>query len=186
MHLIYLSPLMDEASNLLEDIIVPKQRISTGYCNLYLDLPLVHKVVDLVPSSVDPTLSLENEEQVVHTTLPLNIEFNMVNLMSSPPDPTLSSKSVNIIVVLSTQSSYSPSLPVESEMKTYEVFVVSSNCSRQGEILSISTEPSPSTEVISSDWSNLTKSHIPLSVPFNISIQVTTRSMLFTIADEGA
>ena len=67
-------------------------------------------------------------------------------------------------------------------MKTYEVSIISLDCSTQGEIMSISIEPSPSTEVIAFDWSNLRESRIH----FQISMQVTARSMLCTIVDEGA
>ena len=38
LHLTYLCPHMDTDSNLLEDIIVPRQWIQTGYRKLYLDL----------------------------------------------------------------------------------------------------------------------------------------------------
>ena len=76
--------------------------------------------------------------------------------MSSPLDPTLLLDSVNIELVTSTQPSSSPSLPVESELKPAEVFIVSSDCSMHGEIMFISTESSTSFEVISFDWSNLT------------------------------
>ena len=61
MHLTYIFPHMDEASKFLEYIIVPQQRIPTSYHKLSLDLPLVDKVVDPVPSLVNPTLSLESE-----------------------------------------------------------------------------------------------------------------------------
>ena len=62
MHFTYLCPRMDEASNLLEDIIVPQHQLPTGYHKLFLDLPLVDKVINRFPSLVDPTLSLESEE----------------------------------------------------------------------------------------------------------------------------
>ena len=52
--------------------------------------------------------------------------------------------------------------------------------------MSLSTKPSPSTEVISFDWSNLTESHLHLSVPFQIVVNVTPRRILRTIVDEGA
>ena len=94
-----------------------------------LDIPLVDQVVDTSPSLVDPTFPLKSEVEVVYPSpslvdpnLPLESDIKVVESMSSPPDPTLSSKSVNIIVVLSTQYSYSPSLPVESEMKPAKVF----------------------------------------------------------------
>ena len=55
-------------------------------------------------------------------------------------------------------------------MKIVEYFVVNSNCSKKGEILSVSTKTYPSTEVISFDWSNLTKYRLHSSVPFQISM----------------
>ena len=104
MHLTYLFPRMDEASNLLEYITVPRQWLPTGYLKLSLEIPLVDKVVDPVPSLFDPNLALESEEEIVHPTLPLKSEVKVVESMSSPPNPTPSSKSVNIKVVSSTQS----------------------------------------------------------------------------------
>ena len=89
-----------------------------------LDLPLVDKVVDPTPSSIDPTLSLESEEQVVHPTLPLKSEFKVVESMSSPLNPALSLEDVRTKVVTLTQYSSHPSFLLESEMKTTEVFVV--------------------------------------------------------------
>ena len=56
----------------------------------------------------------------------------------------------------------------------------------QGEILSILIETSPSSEANSFDWSNLTKYHIHSSVPFQISVRVTAKSILQTIIEEGA
>ena len=52
--------------------------------------------------------------------------------------------------------------------------------------MSILTEPSPSNEVISFDWSNLIDSRIHSSVPFQIVVNVTARRILRTIVDEGA
>ena len=64
--------------------------------------------------------------------------------------------------------------------------MIRSNCSRQEEILSVSIEPSLSSEVISFDWSNLTESRLHSSVPFQIVVNVIARQMLHTIVDEGA
>ena len=61
MHFTYLSPLMDEASKLLEDITISHQWIPTGYRKLSLEPPLVNKVVDPVLTSIDPTLLLKSE-----------------------------------------------------------------------------------------------------------------------------
>ena len=60
------------------------------------------------------------------------------------------------------------------------------DCSRQEEILSVSTKSSSSSEVISFDWSNLTEYHLHSSVPFHIVVNVTARQILCTIVDKGA
>ena len=85
MHLTYLFPHMVQASNLLEDIIVPQKWIPTGYHKFSLDLPLVDKVVDPVLMSIDPTLPLKSEVEVVDPspslvdpTLPLESEVKVV------------------------------------------------------------------------------------------------------------
>ena len=71
--------------------------------------------------------------------------------MSFPPDPTLSSNSVNTEVVSLTKSSSCSSLPIENKLKPAEFFMLCSDCSQQEGILSLSIEPSPITEVISFD-----------------------------------
>ena len=50
----------------------------------------------------------------------------------------------------------------------------------------VSIEPSPSSEVISFDWSNLTESRLHSSVPFQIAVNFTARQILHTIVDKGA
>ena len=111
---------------------------SNRYRKFSLEPPLVDLVVNLVSSVVDPTLPSKSEFQVVNPDLPvidpilpLKSEFKVVESMSSSLDPTLSSKSVKIGVVVSTQSSSSPSLPIESENHLAKFFVVSSDCSMQ-------------------------------------------------------
>ena len=52
--------------------------------------------------------------------------------------------------------------------------------------MSVSIEPSLSSEVISFNWSNLIESRLHLSVPFQIVVNVTARQILRTIVDEGA
>ena len=66
MHFTYLCPYMDEASNFLEDIIVPQQWIPTVYHKLSLESPLVDQVVDSVSFVVNPTLPSKSEFQVVN------------------------------------------------------------------------------------------------------------------------
>ena len=71
-------------------------------------------------------------------------------------------------------------------MKPAKVFMLHSDCSRQEEILSVLTEPSPSSDDISFDRSNLIESRLHSSVPFQIVVNVTDRRILHTINDEGA
>ena len=111
---------------MLEDIIVSCQQVPTSYHKLSLDPPLVDQVVNSVSSIVDPTL-------------PLKSEVKVVELMSSPPDTTLSSENVKTEVVVLTKSSSCSSLLVENELKPTEVFMLRSDCSLQEEILSLST-----------------------------------------------
>ena len=85
-----------------------------------------------------------------------------------------------------TKSSSCSSLPVDNELKPVEVFMLRSDCSRQGEIFAVSTEHSPSNEVISFYWSNLTESRLHLSVPLQIVVQVMARWIRHTIVDKGA
>ena len=77
---------MDEASKLLEYIIVPKKRLPTSYHKLSLDIPLVDLVVDPSLSSVDPTLPLKSEVEavdpspsLVDPTLSLESEVKVVD-----------------------------------------------------------------------------------------------------------
>ena len=170
---------------MLEYNTVPEKLLPIGYRKLSLDLPLVDKVADIVSSSIDPTLSLESEEHIVHIhpTIPLKSEVKVVKSMSSPPDPTLSSESVETEVV--TLAQYSSHIPIESELKLTEVHHRFGLFFARG-FFYVSIEPSPSTKVISFDWSNIIESHSPSSVPFQIFVQVISRSMLHTIIDEGS
>ena len=85
-----------------------------------------------------------------------------------------------------TKFSSCSSLPVGNELKPAEVVMLRSDCSRQEEILSVSTKSSPSSEVISFHWSNLTESRLHSSVSFQIVVNVIVERILRTIIDEGA
>ena len=89
-------------------------------------------------------------------------------------------------VVSLTKSSSCSSLPVENELKPAEAFMLPSDCSWQEEILSVLAEPSPSSEVIPFDWSNLIEYRLHLGVAFEMYVRVTTKSILWTFIDEGA
>ena len=85
---------MDEASKLLEYIIVPQQRLPTSYRKLSLDPPLVDQVVNLVSSVVKSEVEVVNSvSSMVVPSLPSKSEFQVVNLDSSMVDPTLPLKS---------------------------------------------------------------------------------------------
>ena len=91
---------MDEASKLLEYIIVSCQWIPTSYHNLSLGIALVDKVVNPSPSLVDPTLPLKSEVEVVNSfssvvdpSLPLKSEVKEVDSISSVVNPILPLKS---------------------------------------------------------------------------------------------
>ena len=114
---------MEEASKFLEDMIVSQPQLPTAYRKLTLDPPvvdgminlapssvnlvdhvvnlitslveLVDKVVNPIPSSIDATLLLESETQVVDPfppvdpILPLENATQVVDLIPSLVDPTL-------------------------------------------------------------------------------------------------
>jgi hypothetical protein len=139
-HLTHLYPRMDEALKLLEDMTVSQPQLPTSYHKLSLNPPIVDgminlvplsvspvdqvvnlvtsldetvdQVVDPIPSSVNPTLSLESETQVVDPfppvdpILPLENETQVVDLISPSVDPTL---------------------PLESKLDTAHVFLVDTN-----------------------------------------------------------
>ena len=75
----------------------------------------------------------------------------MVKLVSFPPNLSLSLESVNTEADSLTKYFPYSSLPVGNELKPAKVFMLPYDCSRQEEILFVSTEPSPSSEVISFD-----------------------------------
>jgi hypothetical protein len=131
MHLTFLFPRMDEASELLEDIVVSHKQ--------------------------PPVASHE-----------------------SPPNQLLVDEVVGPI-----QSSIYTTLHLESEVDTTQVFFVASNSFRQGGISPVSTEPPPSTKVISLDWNRLAEPHLPFCIPLQITMQVCDTIIHLTIVDEG-
>jgi hypothetical protein len=105
-------------------------------------------VIDLIPSSVDPTLPLKSETQVVDP-VPRSI------------DPTPPSKSEDVA----------------------QVFLVTTDSSRQGGIPPFPMTPPPS-NVITIDWNALTEPRLPSYMPFQIIVQVCGRNIPNTIIDE--
>ena len=110
--------------------------IPTSDSKISIDSLLVDQVINSVSSVIDPTLPSESE---------------VINSMSFLPNPILLSKNVPTKVVTVIQSLPPRTLPNESGGQTAEVFMLRSDCSRLEEILSVSIEPSPISEIISFD-----------------------------------
>jgi hypothetical protein len=133
-HLTHLCPHMDEASKLLEFMIVSQPQPPAAYHNISLNPPIfdgmitlvsspvnlvdhvvnlvmslvepVDKVVDLIPSSVNPTLPSESETKSVY-------------LIPSSVDPTLSLESVTQVV--DPFPSVDPILSLENETQVVDL-----------------------------------------------------------------
>jgi hypothetical protein len=114
-HLTHLCPHMDEASKLLEDMIVSQPQLPAAYRKLSLNLPIVDGMITLVPSLVnlvDHVVNLvmslvEPVEKVVdpipssvNATLPSKSETKAVDPIPSLVDPTLPLESVTQLVDL--------------------------------------------------------------------------------------
>jgi hypothetical protein len=115
----------------------------------------VDQVVDPIPSSVNPTLSLESETQMVDLfppvdpILPLENETQVVDLISPLVDPTL---------------------PLESKPDTSHVFLVDIESTMPGAIPPSPVEPPPSNEAIHFEWGVLTRPCLPSYIPFYITV----------------
>jgi hypothetical protein len=129
------------------------------------------KAVDLIPSSVDPTLSLESVTQVVDLftpvdpILPLENETQVVDLISPSVDPTLL---------------------LESKSDTAHVFLIDTDSAMSGGIPPSLVEPPPSNKAIHFDWDVLTGPRLPSYIPFQITVQVCGRDVTKTLIDEGS
>jgi hypothetical protein len=125
-------------------------------------------VVDPIPSSVNPTLPLESETQVVDPfppvdlILPLENETRVVDLISPSVDPTL---------------------PLESKPDIAHVFLVDTDSTVSGGIPPSPLEPPPNNEAIRFDWDVLTGPRLPSYIPFQIIVQVLTSTHVFTWLD---
>ena len=153
-HQTHICPHMDEASKLLENLTVPQQEFPTGYRKLSPNLPSTDGVIDLISSTVDPTLPFESETHITQVDDPLVDQ--VVDSISHSVDCTL---------------------PFESEFHTAHVLLVTSDSSMPRDISPISTEPPPSTEVFSFDWNRLTEPRLPSSIPFQIITKAGGRDM---------
>jgi hypothetical protein len=198
-HLTHLFPRMDEASKFLEDMTVSQPQLPAAYHKISLNPPVVDgtinpvplsislvdqvvnlvtsldetvdQVVDPIPSSVNPTLLLESETQVVN--------------LFPPVDPILPSENETQVVDLISPS-VDPTLPLESKPNTTHVFLVDTDFAMSGGIHPSPMEPPPSNEAIHFDWGVLTGPRLPSYIPFQITVQVCGRDVTKTLIDEGS
>jgi hypothetical protein len=136
-HQTHLLHRMDEASKLLEDMIISQPQLPPTYHNLTLNPPVVDGMINLVPSSVSPVDNVVNMitslvapvdkvvDQVlssVDPTLPLESETQAVDLFPSI-DPILPLENATQVVDL-ISSLVDPTLLLESKPDTAHVFLV--------------------------------------------------------------
>jgi hypothetical protein len=198
-HLTHLCPPMDEASKLLEDMTVSQPQIPAAYRKLSLNPPvvdgminpvplsvslvdqvvnlvtsldeLVDQVVDPIPSSINPTLSLESEIQAVDSfppvdpILPLENETQVVDLISPSVDPTL---------------------PLESKPDIAHIFLVDTDSAMLGGTPPSPVGPPPNNEAIRFDWGVLTGPRLSSHFPFQITVRVCGQDVPQKLIDEGS
>jgi hypothetical protein len=198
-HLTHLFPCMDKASKLLEDMTISQPQLPAAYRKLSLNPPVVDGMINLVPLSISPVDQVVNMvtslnepvDQVVdpipssvNSTLPLESETQVVD--SFPPvDPILPLENETQVVDLISPS-VDPTLPLESKSDTAHVFLVDTNSAVSRGIPPSLVEPPPSNEAIRFDWDVLTGSRLPSYIPFQITVQVRGRDVTKTLIDEGS
>jgi hypothetical protein len=125
---------MDEASKLLEDMIVSHPQLPAAYSKLSLNPPIVDGMITPVPSPVNPvdhvvnlvTSLVEPVDKVVdpipssvNLALPSESETKEVDLIPSSVDPTLPLESVTQVVDPFTP--VDPILPLENETQVVDL-----------------------------------------------------------------
>jgi hypothetical protein len=153
-HQTHLFPRMDEASKLLEDMIVSQPQLPVAYRNLTLNPPVVDGMINLVPSPVIPV------NHVVNMVMPLvEIVGKVVTLIRSSIDPAPPLESAtqavdlfspvdaippleNVTQVVDLMSlSVNPTLPLESKPDTAHVFLIDTESTVLGGIPPSPMEP---------------------------------------------
>jgi hypothetical protein len=198
-HLTHLCRHMDEASKLLEDMIVSQPQLPAAYHKLSLNPPIVDGMINLVPLSVslvDQVVNLvtsldEPVDQVVdlipssvNPTLPLESETQAVDLFP-PVDPIVPLENETQVVDMLSPS-VNPTLPLESKPDTAHVFLVDTESPMPRGIPPFLVGPPPSNEAIRFDWGVLTGPRLPSHFPFQITVQVCGWDVPQTLIDEGA
>ena len=78
---------------------------------------------------------------------------------------------------MSMQSSDDPTVILGSDVSTDYVFSISGSIlSKQGGIPLVPSTPPPSPRMISFDWNDLVEPHLPSSAPFQIRVEVNSKT----------
>jgi hypothetical protein len=196
-HLTHLCPRMDEASKLLEDMIVSQPQLPSAYRKISLNPPVVDGMINPTPSLVNPVDQMVNLvtsldapiDQVVdpipssvNPTLPSESEIQAIDLFP-PVNPILPLENETQLVNLISPS-VDPTLPLESKPDTTHVFFIDTDSAVSGDIPPV--EPPPSNETIHFDWGVLIGPRLPSYLPFQITVQVCGRDVTKTLIDEGS
>jgi len=134
------------------------------------DPPSVDELVNMIMPSVNPvqeeTFLLIQDCVVAH-------EKPLVSFQESTPKQPLVDSAEE--VVIPNPSSVDPTLPIESDLGTDQVLIISSHLSGHGDITSNTTVPSPISEVCSFDWNSLVEACLPSYIPFQIVVEVLSK-----------
>jgi hypothetical protein len=198
-HLTHLCPCMDEASKLLEDMVVSQPQLLAAYRKLSLNPPVVDGMINPVPLSVNPVDQVvnlvtsldETVDQVVvpipssvNPTLPLESETQAVDLFP-PVKPILPLENKTQLIDLISPS-VDPTLLLESKPDTAHVFLIDTDTVVSRGIPPSPVGPPPSNEAIRFDWGVLTGPRLPSYIPFQIAVQVCGRDVPQMLINEGS
>jgi len=132
---------------------------------------LVEKVVNLIPSLVNPTLLLESETQVI--------------ILFPPVDPIIPFENVSQVIDLILLL-IDLTLSLESKPSYAHVFLIDTESTVLGGIPPSHVETLLSNEAIFFDWGALIGPRLPSHIHFNITVQFCGRDIPQTLIDEGS
>jgi len=135
---------------------------------------LVDELVNPIPSSINPLDQLVNP-----VPFSVNLVDQVIAPSTSPVDPVHQ-------VVDSISPSVDPTPPLKSEDGT-QVFLITTDSSKQGGTSSVPMTPPSSNGMISIDWNHLIEPRLPSYVPFEIMVEICSRVIVpNTIIEKGA
>jgi hypothetical protein len=198
-HQTHIFPRMDEASKLLEDMIVYQRQLSITCHSLTLNPLFIDDMIHPVPSSVslvDQVVNLVTSlvesvykvfdliPSLIDSTVPLESETQAVDMFPSV-DPILPVENPTQVVDM-ISSSVDPTLPLDSKPNIAHVFLIDTESTVLGGIPPSPVEPPPSHEAILFYLGALNGPHLPSHIPFKITVQVCGQYVPSTLIDEGA